>query len=165
MRTCVRLAARGRHRLASCQLREELIHLRDSAGWAFCGPYAERCSRLGAAWLASRIVLVNPMVFTRLPSSLLLIAVRQIGRSCCPSPGKASGGNKGADAPILCGFVAPSERSFASSDQCRTQRLLGNRLGYRSGLLMLIVAFSAPLCVGEGQKSPVICSFTAHFAA
>lgn len=35
---------------------------------------------LEAASLASRIGLVNPIVFTHLPSSLLLIVVRQIGR-------------------------------------------------------------------------------------
>ena len=52
----------------------------------------------------------------------------------------------------VASLVAPSERSFASSDQCRTQGLLSNRLGYRPGLLMLIVAFSAPLCVGRGAK-------------
>lgn len=66
---------------------------------------------LEAASLASRIGLVNPIVFTHLPSSLLLIVVRQIGRSCCSSPGKASGGNRGTDAPILCGFVGCPERT------------------------------------------------------
>src|SRR5207245_11430360 len=33
-------------------------------------------SHLGAAWLARRIGLVNTMVFTHLPSSLFLMAVR-----------------------------------------------------------------------------------------
>ena len=36
---------------------------------------ANGLSHLGAAWLASRIGLVNTMVFTHLPSSFLLIAV------------------------------------------------------------------------------------------
>ena len=32
-------------------------------------------SHLGAAWLATRIGLVNTMVFTHIPSSLLLVTV------------------------------------------------------------------------------------------
>jgi len=45
-------------------------------------------SHLGAAWLASRVGLVNPKVFTHLPSSLLLIAVRQIGGPAVLRQGK-----------------------------------------------------------------------------
>lgn len=41
----------------------------------FCVRIANGASHLGAAWLARRIGLVNTMVFTHLPSSLLLMTV------------------------------------------------------------------------------------------
>ena len=41
----------------------------------FCARLANALSHLAAAWLARRIGLVNTMVFTHIPSSLLLATV------------------------------------------------------------------------------------------
>src|SRR5262249_56376036 len=76
-------------------------------------------SHLGAAWLARRIGLVNTMVFTHIPSSLLLVTV-----AFAPSFSIAAvlflirEGLVEMDVPTrqsyVLGMVRPEERTFAS---------------------------------------------------
>jgi MFS family permease len=77
-------------------------------------------SHLGAAWLARRIGLVNTMVFTHLPSSVLLVTV-----TLAPDFGTAAvlfllrEGLVEMDVPTRTSYVmavvAPEERTFASA--------------------------------------------------
>jgi predicted MFS family arabinose efflux permease len=115
------------------------------------------CSHLGAAWLARRIGLVNTMVFTHLPSSLLLMAV-----PFAPS-------FKWAVVLFLCrealvemdvptrqsyvaALVKPRERTFASGVTNLTRNLFWAVGSGVAGLLMQAFSFSAPLLVGGGAK-------------
>jgi MFS family permease len=113
-------------------------------------------SHLGAAFIARRIGLVKTMVFTHLPSSLLLMAV----------PFAAS--TRWAvllfllreslvemDVPTRQSYVTavvrPNERTFASGVTNLTRNLSWAVASSVAGLLMQI-AFSAPLLVGGGLK-------------
>ena len=114
-------------------------------------------SHLGAAWLARRIGLVKTMVFTHLPSSLLLIAV-----PFAPSL-------KGAILLFLCrealvemdvptrqsyvaAVVLPNERTFASGITNLARNIFWAIGSTVAGFFMQSVAFSAPLVIGGGAK-------------
>lgn len=114
-------------------------------------------SHLGAAWLASRIGLVNTMVFTHLPSSLFLMAV-----PFAPS-------FKWAVALFLCrealvemdvptrqsyvaALVGPNERTFASGVTNLARNVFWAVGSAVAGFLMQSLTFSAPLLVGGGAK-------------
>jgi MFS family permease len=114
-------------------------------------------SHLGAAWLARRIGLVNTMVFTHLPSSLFLMAV-----PFAPS-------FKWAVVLFLCrealvemdvptrqsyvaALVRPSERTFASGITNLARNLFWAVGSGVAGLMMQVLAFSAPLLIGGGTK-------------
>ena len=114
-------------------------------------------SHLGAAWLARRIGLVKTMVFTHLPSSLLLIAV-----PFAPSL-------KGAILLFLCrealvemdvptrqsyvaAVVLPNERTFASGITNLARNIFWAIGSSVAGFFMQSVAFSAPLVIGGGAK-------------
>jgi hypothetical protein len=114
-------------------------------------------SHLGAAWLARRIGLVNTMVFTHLPSSLFLMAV-----PFAPS-------FKWAVVLFLCrealvemdvptrqsyvaALVRPSERTFASGITNLARNLFWAVGSGVAGLMMQVLAFSAPLLIGGGAK-------------
>ena len=114
-------------------------------------------SHLVAAWLARRIGLVNTMVFTHLPSSLLLMAV-----PFAPSAKLAillffaREALVEMDVPTrqsyVAALVAPNERSFASAVTNIARNVcwaIGSAL---AGVLMQNVAFSAPLVVGGSTK-------------
>ena len=114
-------------------------------------------SHVGAAWLARRIGLVNTMVFTHLPSSLLLIAV-----PLAPSAKFAillffaREALVEMDVPTrqsyVAALVAPAERSFASAVTNVARNVcwaIGSAL---AGVLMQEVSFGAPLIVGGGTK-------------
>ena len=114
-------------------------------------------SHLVAAWLAKRIGLLNTMVFTHLPSSVLLIAVPFahsfnvailffLLRESLAS----------MDVPTRQSYVAavvrPEERTFASGITNLTRNVgwaVGSSL---AGIFMQGIAFSAPLVVGGGLK-------------
>jgi MFS family permease len=114
-------------------------------------------SHLGAAWLAKRIGLVNTMVFTHIPSSLLLFTV-----PFAPSFPVAAAlfllreGLVEMDVPTrqsyVMAVVRPHERTFASG----VTHLV--RLGAWAvapgfaGLLMRGVSLGAPLAIGAGMK-------------
>jgi MFS family permease len=115
-------------------------------------------SHLGAAWLARRIGLVNTMVFTHLPSSLLLIAV-----PFAPSAKLAivlffaREGLVEMDVPTrqsyVAALVAPAERSFASAVTNVARNVCWAIGSAIAGVLMQDLAFSAPLIVGGSTKT------------
>jgi MFS family permease len=114
-------------------------------------------SHLGAAWLARRIGLVNTMVFTHIPSSLLLVTV-----AFAPSFPVAAAlfllreGLVEMDVPTrqsyVMAMVRPEERTFASGIT-NLVRLGGWAVapGF-AGLLMQGSSLAAPLFVGAAMK-------------
>jgi len=114
-------------------------------------------SHLAAAWLAERIGLVNTMVFTHIPSSLLLVSV-----AFAPSFGIAAllfllrEGLVEMDVPTrqsyVMAMVRPEERTFASG-VTHLVRLTGWATGPAfAGLIMQFLALGSPLVVGAAMK-------------
>ena len=114
-------------------------------------------SHLGAAWLAQRIGLVNTMVFTHLPSSVLLMAA-----PAAPTAGLASTlflareGLVEMDVPTrqsyVMAIVSSEERSYASG-VTNLMRTLGWAAGpAAAGLVMQHVALAGPLVIGASLK-------------
>ena len=114
-------------------------------------------SHLGAAWLAKRIGLVNTMVFTHIPSSLLLASV-----AIAPSFPVAAvlfllrEGLVEMDVPTrqsyVMAVVRPQERTFASG-VTHLVRLGGWAAGPAfAGALMQWVAVGSPLVAGAAMK-------------
>jgi MFS family permease len=114
-------------------------------------------SHLGAAWLAKRIGLVNTMVFTHIPSSLLLMTV-----AIAPTFTAAAAlfllreGLVEMDVPTrqsyVMAMVLPDERTFASG-VTHLVRLGGWTLGPAiAGPLMQFASLGASLFAGAGMK-------------
>ncbi len=114
-------------------------------------------SHLGAAWLARRIGLVNTMVFTHIPSSLLLLTV-----AVAPNFSVAAAlflvreGLVEMDVPTrqsyVMAVVRPEERTFAAG-VTNLVRLAGWAIAPAfAGLLMRGTSLAAPLLVGAGMK-------------
>jgi predicted MFS family arabinose efflux permease len=114
-------------------------------------------SHLGAAWLASRIGLVNTMVFTHIPSSLLLMTV-----PFSPTFPVAAAlflvreGLVEMDVPTrqsyVMAVVRAEERTFASG-VTHLVRLVGWATAPAfAGLLMRGLSVGAPLFVGAAMK-------------
>jgi MFS family permease len=114
-------------------------------------------SHLGAAWLARRIGLVNTMVFTHIPSSLLLVTV-----AFAPNFWVAAvlfllrEGLVEMDVPTrqsyVMALVRPEERTFASG-VTHLVRLGGWAVApFFAGFLMQFLALSTPLFIGAGMK-------------
>jgi MFS family permease len=114
-------------------------------------------SHIGAAWLARRIGLLNTMVLTHLPSSLLLMA----------APAAASGGVAAAlflgreslvemDVPTRQSYVmaiVPSSRRTYASGVTNLTRSIGWAIGPPiAGVVMQYVVLAAPLFIGGGLK-------------
>jgi hypothetical protein len=123
--------------------------------------FAARClnavSHLGAAWLATRIGLVNTMVFTHIPSSLLLATV-----AFAPTFPIAAilfllrEGLVEMDVPTrqsyVMAVVLPEERTVASG-VTHLVRLGGWAIGPGfAGWMMQSVAIGSPLLIGAGMK-------------
>jgi MFS family permease len=114
-------------------------------------------SHLGAAWLAQRIGLVNTMVFTHLPSSLLLIAV-----PFASSPPLAIAlfllreTFVEMDVPTRQSYIAAlvksHERAYASGITNLTRTGGWAIASSVSGWVMQRLAFSAPLFIGGSLK-------------
>jgi MFS family permease len=114
-------------------------------------------SHLGAAWLASRIGLVNTMVFTHLPSSLFLLFV-----PLAPTFPIAAALLLAREALVemdvptrqsyIAAMVQPHERVYASGITNLTRTLSWAVTSSAAGALMQHVAFSAPLVLGGGMK-------------
>ena len=123
----------------------------------FAARLANLLSNFGAAWLARRFGLVNTMVFTHIPASLLLIAVAFVPsfplaaalfllRECLVE----------MDVPTrqsyVMAVVAPEERTVASG-VTNLVRLAGWATGpVLAGLAMDHLSLGAPLLLGAGIK-------------
>ena len=118
---------------------------------------ANTASHFAAAWIASRIGLVRTMVYTHLPSSLLLLTV-----PFAPTFAVAAGlfllreGLVEMDVPTrqsyVMAIVRPEERTFASG-VTNLVRLGGWAVAPAfAGALMQGASLGAPLLVGAGMK-------------
>ena len=123
----------------------------------FVARIANAGSHLAAAWLAARIGLVNTMVFTHIPSSLLLATVPFM-----PTFPIAAAlfllreGLVEMDVPTrqsyVMAVVRPQERAFASG-VTHLVRLSGWALAPAlAGLLMTGASLAVPLIIGAGMK-------------
>jgi predicted MFS family arabinose efflux permease len=123
----------------------------------FAARVANAASHLGAAWLAKRIGLVNTMVFTHIPSSLLLATV-----PFAPSFPVAAvlfllrEGLVEMDVPTrqsyVMAVVRPEERSIASGVTSLVRLGAWAVAPAFAGLFMKGVSVAAPLVVGAGMK-------------
>lgn len=114
-------------------------------------------SHLGAAWLAKRIGLVNTMVFTHIPSSLLLVTV-----AFAPSFPVAAvlfllrEGLVEMDVPTrqsyVLAMVAPEERTFASGVTNLVRLASWAVAPAFAGLLMRGDSMFLPLVIGAAMK-------------
>ncbi len=130
----------------------------DRLGLLFFGARtANALSHLGAAWLARRIGLVNTMVFTHIPSSLLLVTV-----AVAPSFPVAAvlfllrEGLVEMDVPTrqsyVMAVVRPEERTFASG-LTHLVRMGGWAVAPAfAGLLMQSLSLLTPLLAGAAMK-------------
>ncbi len=127
------------------------------AGLFFAARIANMFSHLGAGWLARRIGLVNTMVFTHIPSSLLLITV-----AYAPSFPIAAAlflireGLVEMDVPTrqsyVMAVVRPEERTFASGITALV-RIAAWAVGpWFAGLFMQDVGMMTPLYIGAAMK-------------
>lgn len=123
----------------------------------FAGRVANALSNYGAAWLAKRIGLVNTMVFTHIPSSLLLM-----GMALAPSFPVAAAlfllreSLVEMDVPtrqsFLMAIVRPEERT-AIAGATQLVRMAGWAMAPAlAGLLMRSTALATPLFLGAGLK-------------
>ena len=114
-------------------------------------------SHLGAAWLAKRIGLVNTMVFTHIPSSLLLVTV-----AFAPNFTVAAllfllrEGLVEMDVPTrqsyVLAVVAPAERTFASGVTNLVRLAAWSVAPAFAGALMLGDSLYLPLVIGAAMK-------------
>jgi MFS family permease len=114
-------------------------------------------SHLGAAWLARRIGLVNTMVFTHIPSSLLLVTV-----SFAPSFAVAAAlfllreGLVEMDVPTrqsyVMAVVRPEERTTASGITHLVRLGAWAVAPAFAGVVMRGGSMAAPLWIGAGMK-------------
>jgi MFS family permease len=118
---------------------------------------ANALSHLGAAWLAKRIGLVNTMVFTHIPSSLLLVTV-----AYAPSFAVAAllfllrEGLVEMDVPTRQSYVMaifrPEERTFASGVTHLVRMGAWSVAPSFAGLLMQGFSMTTPLVIGATMK-------------
>jgi MFS family permease len=123
----------------------------------FLARVANALSHLGAAWLARRIGLVNTMVFTHIPSSLLLVTV-----AIAPSFWVAAilfvlrEGLVEMDVPTrqsyVMAVVRPEERTVASGVTSLVRVGAWAVAPSFAGLFMASGAFAAPLVAGAAMK-------------
>ncbi|MBI3391904.1 MAG: MFS transporter [Nitrospirae bacterium] len=123
----------------------------------FAARVANGISHLGAAWLAARIGLVNTMVFTHIPSSLMLIAVALAPEFWIAAalflvrellvemdvPTRQS---------YVMAVVRPEERTFASGVTSLVRLGGWAAAPFFAGFLMQGVALATPLFLGAGMK-------------
>lgn len=127
-------------------------------------------SHLGAAWLARRIGLVRTMVFTHLPSSLLLVTV-----AWAPSFPVAAllfllrEGLVEMDVPTrqsyVLAIVAPHERTLASGVTHLVRLAAWAVAPFLAGPLMEDVSIATPLVVGAALKIAYDVALYASFAS
>lgn len=126
-------------------------------GLFFLARVANALSHFGAAWLARRIGLVNTMVFTHIPSSLLLVTV-----AIAPSFWVAAvlfvlrEGLVEMDVPTRQSYVMavvhPDERTVASGVTSLVRLGAWAVAPSFAGLFMASGSFAAPLIAGAAMK-------------
>ncbi len=123
----------------------------------FAARLANAASHLGAAWLARRIGLVNAMVFTHIPSSLLLASVAfapdfQVAALLFLLRESLVEMDVPTRQSYVMAMVRPEERTFASG-VTHLVRLGGWAVapGF-AGLMMQGLSLGAPLFIGAGMK-------------
>jgi MFS family permease len=114
-------------------------------------------SHVAAAWLAKRIGLLNTMVWTHLPSSLLLIAA-----PASPTAALAAALFLAREALVemdvptrqsyVMAVVKPTERTFASGVTNVTRNLAWAVGPSFAGLVMQYIALAGPLVIGGALK-------------
>ncbi len=118
---------------------------------------ANAVSHFGAAWLAARIGLINTMVFTHIPSSLMLVAVALVPEFWMAAvlfimrellvemdvPTRQS---------YVMAVVRPEERTWASGVTTLVRMGGWAVAPFAAGLLMQGLALSVPLLIGAGMK-------------
>jgi MFS family permease len=114
-------------------------------------------SHLGAAWLAARIGLVNTMVFTHIPSSLLLVAIPFAGSYWIAAAlYLAREGLAEMDVPTrqsyVMAMVRPAERTFAAGVTSLARMCAWAVAPAVAGLAMQAVALATPLFIAAGMK-------------
>lgn len=114
-------------------------------------------SHLGAAWLAKRIGLVNTMVFTHIPSSLLLVTVAFAPTfPIAATLFLAREGLVEMDVPTrqsyVLAMVAPEERTFASGVTNLVRLAAWAVAPSFAGLLMTDGSMYLPLVIGAAMK-------------
>ncbi len=127
------------------------------AGLFFLARIANAFSHLGAAWLAARIGLVNTMVFTHIPSSLLLATVGFTG-----SLGVAAAlflvreSLVEMDVPTrqsyVMAVVRPEERTFVSAVTSLVRLIAWALSASISGVVIAHFGLAAPLLVAATLK-------------
>ncbi len=139
------------------------FHQRFGVGVEVVGPLyfgarlANAVSHLGAAWLARRIGLVNTMVFTHIPSSLLLVTV-----AFAPSFPVAAvlfllrEGLVEMDVPTrqsyVMAVVKPEERTRASGITAIVRLIAWAAAPPVAGFLMQGMSLMMPLLIGAAMK-------------
>ena len=123
----------------------------------FAARVANAGSHLAAAALARRIGLLNTMVFTHLPSSLLLI-----GAALAPNVAWAAALFLAREALVemdvptrqsyILAVVEPRERAFASGMTTLTRNVAYAVAPAGAGLAMGSLALASPLFLGAGTK-------------
>ncbi len=114
-------------------------------------------SHVGAAWLASRIGLLNTMVWTHLPSSLFLIAAPTSPNAAIAAAlFLAREALVEMDVPTrqsyVMAVVKPSERTFASGVTNVTRNVAWAVGPSFAGVVMQYVALAGPLVIGGALK-------------
>jgi MFS family permease len=123
----------------------------------FAARIANAASHIGAAWLAQRIGLVNTMVFTHIPSSLLLATVPFMPTfPIAAALFLVREGLVEMDVPTrqsyVMAVVRPEERAFASG-VTHLVRLGGWAIAPAiAGFLMSGSGLALPLIIGAGMK-------------
>jgi len=127
------------------------------AGLFFLARIANAVSHLGAAWLAARIGLINTMVFTHIPSSLMLVAVALVPEFWMAAvlfivrellvemdvPTRQS---------YVMAMVRPEERTWASGVTTLVRMGGWAVAPFAAGFLMQGLALAVPLLIGAGMK-------------
>lgn len=127
------------------------------AGLFFLARGLNALSHLGAAWLAPRIGLVNTMVYTHIPSSLLLMTVPFApGFAVAAALFLLREALVEMDVPTrqsyVMAMVRPEERTFASG-VTHLVRMAGWAVApFAAGFLMQGLALGAPLYIGGAMK-------------
>ena len=129
----------------------------DLAVLFFAARVLNACSHIVAAWLSRRIGLLNTMVWTHLPSSLLLMVAPASGSAAIAAAlFLAREALVEMDVPTrqsyVMAVVKPAERTWASGVTNVTRNVAWAVGPSIAGVVMQHVALAGPLIIGGGLK-------------